>query len=167
MKGIQTHRYETDSKALAKLAEFEPALQAIRWIDPDIRSFDLFIERVLDIIESRIPGFTWIGYYWVKPHGLTLIASIGPKEGEHKVVAMRRGAIGRAAAAGSTITGHHRGLFVSEIATPVLKFGIVIGVIAVRSESLRTYEPEHIRFVRDLAELIASRWGGKSPETNR
>jgi putative methionine-R-sulfoxide reductase with GAF domain len=167
MKGIQTHRCETDSKALARLAEFEPALQAIRWIDPDIHSFDVFIERVLDIIESRIPGFTWVGYYWVKPHGLDLIASIGPKEGEHKVVAMRRGAIGQAAAAGSTITGHHTGLFVSEIATPVLKFGTVIGVIAVRSEGIRTYEPEHNRFLEDVVRLIASRWGGKSPETNR
>jgi putative methionine-R-sulfoxide reductase with GAF domain len=158
MKGIQTHRYETDSKAPARLAEFEPALQAIRWIDRDLPSFDFFIEHVLDIVESRIPGFTWVGYYRVRPHGLTLIASRGLREGEHKIVGMRRGVVGQAAAAGTTITAHHTGLFVSEIASPVHKFGIVIGVIAARSESIEAYEPEHIKFMEDLAALMASRW---------
>ena len=93
----------------------------------------------------------------IKTSGLTLVASRGPKEHEHQVVGMRRGVVGRAAALGHTVSDKGEGFFLSEIATPVERFGVVMGVLAVKSDRLKSFGPEHV----DFLERVASEMSGQ------
>ena len=158
MSGILTHTQTIDEKAKARLEELAPTLQAIKWIDRNIGAFEAYIERVVEILHSRISTFAWVGYYWVQPSGLVLIASRGVKENEQKLVGIRKGAIGRAAALGEAVSDKGRGIFQSEISVPVERGGVVTAVIAVKSEHPMAFGHEHVMFLERVASEVAARW---------
>jgi putative methionine-R-sulfoxide reductase with GAF domain len=162
MNGIQTHLYDSDEKAKEKLSELEEPLQAIRWIDSCITGFEDYAEKVVEVLHTRVSGFTWVGYYWVRPTGLTLVASRGVKTGEKAVIGMRRGVIGRAAASGRTVVGSGSSPLLSEIATPVESHGVVVGIIAVKSQSPNAFGPEMVEFLDRVAAEMSNRWHGST-----
>lgn len=138
--------------------DFREVIQAIRDIPTPIASFEDYIDKVLGILHDLMPHYAWTGYYWVKPSGLILMASRGAKEHELHAVGMRRGVIGRAAAMGHTVSDKGAGHFLSEIATPVERFGVVMGVLAVKSDKLKSFSPEHVDFLEKVAQEMSGQW---------
>jgi putative methionine-R-sulfoxide reductase with GAF domain len=71
---------------------------------------------------------------------------------------MRRGVVGRAAALGHTVSDKGEGRFLSEIASPVERFGVVMGVLAAKSVRLNHFGPEHVLFLEKMAVEMGGRW---------
>jgi putative methionine-R-sulfoxide reductase with GAF domain len=158
MNGIYTHTKTVDDKTKQRLEELAPTLQAIKWIDKNLGSYEGYIERVVEILHTRIETYAWVGYYWVQPSGLTLIASRGIKAGEHRHVGIRMGLFGRAAVMGHTLTEASRGIIKSEIGVPVERSGVVTGLIAVKSEQVKAFNLEHVQFLENVAVEVGMRF---------
>lgn len=159
-KGIHAHICNIDEKVKARLGELDSVRMAIRRIQPGIEGYEGFVAKVVSILQENVPKFTWVGYYWVRPDKLVLKASSGFKENEEIEIKIRRGVAGRAAANGRIITGNLSGIFKSEAATPVERFGNVVGVILVKSDIPNAFGPQEIEFLQRIADEIACRWLG-------
>jgi putative methionine-R-sulfoxide reductase with GAF domain len=157
MSGIQTHLYSVDEKQKARLSELTPVLQAVRWIDPAIHNYETYAAKVVGVLQTRVSSFTWVGYYRVCPGQLVLSISNGNIENEEQVIDIHRGVVGRAAADGEVISDKVTGEFKSEIAAPVEKNGVVVGVLDIRSTGLG-FGPEYTGLLEKIGAEMALRW---------
>lgn len=160
MTGILTHSYEVDAKAKARLSVYDASLQAVKWIEKRMPDWKAYADRLVAVLQDRTPGYDWVGFYQTRADDLVLIASAGADESAPRLVEIRRGTVGRAAGSGTSITKTSTGTFRSEIATPVRRFGVIIGVISVKSRERASFTLEDTEFLEKVSHVAGSRFHG-------
>jgi putative methionine-R-sulfoxide reductase with GAF domain len=160
LTGILTYMHSTDTKAKEMFAELESPLQAVKWIDRDIRDFQVYSDKLVEILQTRTPGYDWVGFYLVRSDEFILTASKGAGEPDQSNYLIRHGVVGRAAVSGAPVTDKDIPPFQSQAAVPVDRFGVIFGIIHIRSTRKNLFNPAHIEFLEDVVRAVGARYHG-------
>jgi GAF domain-containing protein len=125
-------------------------------------------EAVVKLLNSAVPGYTWVGVYAVEGKDLVLDAWAGPAATEHTRIPIGKGVCGFAAKAGRTeivsdVSKDPRYLqcFLStksEIVVPILNQGKVVGEIDIDGDQLDAFSSLDREFLEAVARKTASLW---------
>jgi GAF domain-containing protein len=149
-KGTLEEKYNLLLKQLESLIEGEE--NVIANLSNASALLNVFLERI-----------NWVGFYMVEGDGLVL----GPFQGPLACTRIRkgRGVCGKAWAEARTIVVPDVELFPghiacssasrSEIVVPILRDGVVVGVLDVDSEHLATFDETDAQWLERIAALIA------------
>jgi len=159
MYALQSAHAETPAERLAGLRE-----QARALLEGERDSL-ANSANLAALIFHALPGLNWAGFYWMKGGELVL----GPFQGKPACVriALGRGVCGTAARERRTIVvpdvdkfpGHIAcdSASRSEIVVPILRDGVVLGVLDIDSPSLARFDEEHARALEALvADFVAA-----------
>jgi L-methionine (R)-S-oxide reductase len=122
-------------------------------------------EAVVEILNSGVPTYSWVGIYLLRGSTLQLDAWKGPAPTEHVSIPLGRGVCGFAAKAGRTeivsdVSKDPRYLqcFLStksEIVVPIIHEGSVVGEIDIDSDQLDAFTTLDKEFLEAVAAKIA------------
>lgn len=123
------------------------------------------IERTVARLHEQEPTFDWVGVYWLEADTLVL----GPFRGaptEHDRIAVGQGVCGAVAATGQTEIvpdvrrrPGHIACDVntrSEVVVPIIRDGVVLGVLDVDSNTLDAFGERGVALVQDAARVMAA-----------
>lgn len=117
------------------------------------------------LLWHRLPRLNWAGFYLLRDGELVL----GPFQGKPACtrIALSRGVCGAAATRRKTVNvpdvGHFPGHIAcdsasrSELVVPLLRDGVLLGVLDLDSPELARFDPECVRLAEAVAELVATR----------
>jgi len=118
-------------------------------------------DAVVRFLNSRVPGYSWVGIYMVEGEDLVLAAWSGPEATQHTRIPIGKGVCGYAAKTGRTeivsdVSKDPRYLqcFIStkaEIVVPVFKGGKVIGEIDVDGDRVDAFSSLDGEFLEAVA----------------
>lgn len=125
-------------------------------------------EAIVSLLNSMVPGYSWVGFYAVDGKELALDAWSGPSATEHVRIPIGKGVCGFAAKSGKTeivsdVSKDPRYLqcFLStksEIVVPVLAGGKVVGEIDIDSDQLDAFSTIDREFLEAVAKKAAALW---------
>lgn len=116
------------------------------------------------LLFHQLPGLNWAGFYWMKGGGLVL----GPFQGKPACVriALGSGVCGTAARERRTLVVRDVNAFPghiacdsasrSELVIPVMRGGVVLGVLDLDSPDLARFDEEDARGLEPIAALYAA-----------
>jgi L-methionine (R)-S-oxide reductase len=126
---------------------------------------DAVLRTVVDLLDERLPHFSWTGIYLVEGDDLVLGPWRGPQATEHARIPVGQGICGAAAATGRTevvddVNADPRYLACfpstrSEIVVPIAYEGRVVGEIDVDSDQPAAFDDEDRRSLERIATLIS------------
>jgi GAF domain-containing protein len=126
---------------------------------------DEVLRQVVDLLEERLPHFSWVGIYLVENGDLVLGPWRGPQATEHVRIPIGEGVCGAAAASGRTeivddVNADPRYLACfpstrSEIVVPIAYEGRVVGEIDVDSDAPAAFDDDDRRALEQIAALIS------------
>jgi len=145
--------------------DFHAALEAIERIVEREAEADAIVRGAVDVLYERLPGYSWVGIYFVEGAELQLGPWRGPAATEHVRIPIGEGICGAAAASGRTeivddVASDARYLACftstrSEIVTPVVYRDLVVAEIDVDSDLPTAFaEPDRV-FLERVATLIS------------
>jgi GAF domain-containing protein len=119
-------------------------------------------------LNSKVPGYSWVGIYLVEGKDLVLDVWAGPSATEHTRIPIGKGVCGFAAKAGKTeivsdVSKDPRYLqcFLStrsEIVVPIWNQGSVVGEIDIDGDQLDAFSSLDREFLEAVARKAASLW---------
>ena len=125
-------------------------------------------EAVVKLLNSSVPGYTWVGIYVVDGKDLVLDAWSGPAATEHTRIPIGKGVCGFAAKAGRTeivsdVSKDPRYLqcFLStksEIVVPIMNQGSVAGEIDIDGDRLDAFSSLDREFLEAVAKKLSAGW---------
>lgn len=151
------------------MPDYEQILQNLQAMAMMLPDREEFFSRAVRTLRQRVPHYTWVGIYWLKPDGETL--TLGPWDGpaptEHTEIPISRGICGAAVRESRTIVvddvradPRYLACFLttrSEIVVPIFKDEKVIGEIDIDSDQVAAFTEDDQTFLNTIANLIASR----------
>jgi L-methionine (R)-S-oxide reductase len=119
------------------------------------------IEKIVDVLYSRVAHYSWIGIYLVEGTDLLLGPWRGKQATEHTRIPIGKGICGAAAKSGRTeviqdVHGDQRYLACfrstkSEIVVPIKSRGHIMGEIDIDSDTSHAFTEEDKQFLEQLA----------------
>ncbi len=126
-------------------------------------------ESIVNLLNSNVSTYSWVGIYAVEGKDLVLNAWSGPSATEHTRIPIGKGVCGYAAKSGRTeivsdVSKDPRYLacFLStkaEIVVPILNEGGVIGEIDIDSDQLDAFSSVDREFLEAVARKASAHWG--------
>lgn len=130
------------------------------------------MQRVVEILEARMPDYAWVGIYLLEGEELVLGPYLG-KPSPHTRIPLNRGICGAAASQKQTIivddvNADDRYLACSietrsEIVAPIMRDGRVFGEIDIDSDKVAAFGARDKALVEAAAALLASRFSDTVP----
>jgi L-methionine (R)-S-oxide reductase len=124
-----------------------------------------FRERVVKLLRTEVPTYSWVGIYLVSGNDLLLDAWSGPQATEHLRIPIGKGVCGFAAKSGRTeivsdVSKDSRYLACflntrSEIVVPILLEGKVVGEIDIDGDLLDSFTTVDKEFLEAVARKLA------------
>ncbi|MGE0039718.1 MAG: GAF domain-containing protein [Vicinamibacterales bacterium] len=125
------------------------------------------LRAAVEILKAERPAYTWVGVYLLEGDVLVLGPYLG-KPSPHTRIPLHQGICGAAASAGETIivddvNADPRYLACSletrsEIVSPIVRDGRVLGEIDIDSDQPAAFGPEDRALVEGAAALVATRF---------
>ena len=123
------------------------------------------LQQIVDLLQTAIAHYSWVGIYIVKGNDLILGPWNGPEATEHTTIPIGTGICGSAAATGKTeiisdVNADDRYLscFIStrsEIVVPIKKQDTIIGEIDIDSDKTQAFTHEDSIFLEKVADMLA------------
>ncbi len=145
---------------------FDDARREIKPLLAGAANLDEALQGTVNILQTLLPAYTWVGIYLVEGPDLVLRAWQGPEATEHVRIPIGQGVCGWAADKGETVVVadvslDERYLMCfsttrSEVVVPIVKDGKVYGEIDVDGEEIGAFGEEDARFLEALAADLAS-----------
>jgi len=127
-------------------------------------------EAIVNMLNSVVPTYSWVGIYMVDGKDLVLDAWAGPAATEHTRIPIGKGVCGYAAKSGRTeivsdVTKDPRYLqcFLStksEIVVPITRQGYVVGEIDIDSDQPDAFSSVDSEFLQAVARKASDLWSG-------
>ncbi len=145
---------------------YRGALEAIDRIINRSGEADDVLRAVVDLLQDRLPHYSWVGIYLVEGKDLVLGPWRGPEATEHVRIPIGQGICGAAAATGRTevvddVNADPRYLACfastrSEIVVPIAFQGQVVGEIDIDSDVPAAFGEADRAFLERVATLISA-----------
>ena len=123
------------------------------------------LQQIVDLLQTTIAHYSWVGIYVVKGNNLILGPWNGPEATEHTTIPIGKGICGSAAATGKTeiISNVHAddrylSCFIStrsEIVVPIKKQENIIGEIDIDSDKTQAFTNQDTIFLEKVADMLA------------
>jgi L-methionine (R)-S-oxide reductase len=120
--------------------------------------------RVVEVLHSQFPHYSWVGIYWVRGTDLVLGPWKGPEATQHTRIPIGTGVCGAAALSGKTeivadVSRDARYLACfastkSEIVVPIHAGGKVVGEIDIDGKELGAFSRRDQVFLEGVAQLL-------------